>query len=94
MKYICSLITVSDIKHSRDFYENILNQKVKFDFGENITFHGDFAIHLLTHEYELYQIFQGKISECDKQIQRLLNEQINNDDNKRQHHIDSNSSLL
>ncbi len=43
----------------------------------------------LTHEYELYQIFQGKISECDKQIQRLLNEQINNDDNKRQHHIDS-----
>jgi transposase len=40
----------------------------------------------LTHEYELYQIFQGKISECDKQIQKLLNEQINNDDNKRQHH--------
>ena len=42
----------------------------------------------LTHEYELYQIFQGKIGECDKQIQKLLNEQINNDDNKRQHHID------
>jgi len=43
----------------------------------------------LTHEYELYQIFQGKISECDKQIQKLLNEQINNDENKKQHHIDS-----
>lgn len=42
----------------------------------------------LTHEYELYQIFQGKIGECDKQIQKLLNEQINNDDNKKQHHID------
>ena len=42
----------------------------------------------LTHEYELYQIFQGKISECDQQIQKLLNEQINNDDNKKQHHID------
>jgi transposase len=42
----------------------------------------------LTHEYELYQIFQGKIIECDKQIQKLLNEQINNDDNKKQHHID------
>jgi len=42
----------------------------------------------LTHEYELYQIFQGKISECDKQIQKLLNEQINSDDNKKQHHIE------
>ncbi len=42
----------------------------------------------LTHEYELYQIFQGKISECDKQIQKLLHEQINRDDNKRQHHIE------
>jgi catechol 2,3-dioxygenase-like lactoylglutathione lyase family enzyme len=49
MKYICSLITVSDIKRSRNFYENILNQKVKYDFGENVTFHGDFAIHLQSH---------------------------------------------
>jgi catechol 2,3-dioxygenase-like lactoylglutathione lyase family enzyme len=49
MKYICSLITVSDIKRSRDFYENLLNQKVKYDFGENVTFHGDFAIHLQSH---------------------------------------------
>jgi len=42
----------------------------------------------LTHEYELYQIFQRKINQCDKQIQKLLNEQINSDDNKKQHHID------
>jgi transposase len=42
----------------------------------------------LTHEYELYQVFQGKIGECDKQIQKLLNEQINIDDNKKQHHIE------
>ena len=42
----------------------------------------------LTHEYELYQIFQRKISECDKQIQKLLNEQINNDDNKKHHFIE------
>jgi len=53
MKYICSLITVSDIKRSRDFYENLLNQKVKFDFGENVTFHGDFAIHLQSHFKDL-----------------------------------------
>lgn len=42
----------------------------------------------LTHEYQLYQIFQKKINECDKQIQKLLNEQIKNDDNKKQHYID------
>lgn len=49
IKFICPLITVADIKKSRLFYENILNQKVKFDFGENVTYEGDFAIHLQTH---------------------------------------------
>jgi catechol 2,3-dioxygenase-like lactoylglutathione lyase family enzyme len=53
MKFICPLITVSDIKRSREFYEKLLNQKVKFDFGENVTFHGDFAIHLQSHFQEL-----------------------------------------
>jgi len=53
MKFICPLITVSDIKRSRDFYEKLLNQKVKYDFGENVTFHGDFAIHLKSHFKEL-----------------------------------------
>lgn len=53
MKYICSLITVSDMKRSRHFYEHILSQKVKYDFDEDITFHGDFAIHLHTHFKEL-----------------------------------------
>ena len=42
----------------------------------------------LTHEYQLYQIFQKKINECDLQIQKLLNEQIKNDENKKQHYID------
>ena len=36
----------------------------------------------LTHEYQLYQLFHRKITECDKQIKQLLNEQINNDENK------------
>lgn len=42
----------------------------------------------LTHEYQLYLLFQRKITECDKQIKQLLNEQINNDENKKQHFID------
>lgn len=53
MKYICSLITVSDLKLSRDFYEKLLTQKVKYDFGKSLTFYGDFAIHLQSHFKEL-----------------------------------------
>lgn len=48
MKYVCPLIVVKDIKITRDFYER-LGQKVKYDFGENVTFEGDFAIHLQDH---------------------------------------------
>lgn len=53
MKYICPLITVSDITRSRKFYEELLGQEVKMDFGENVTFHGDFAIHLKSHFNQL-----------------------------------------
>jgi catechol 2,3-dioxygenase-like lactoylglutathione lyase family enzyme len=53
VKYICPLITVKDIVRSRDFYEDVLNQTVKYDFGENVTFNGDFAIHLQSHYSQL-----------------------------------------
>jgi catechol 2,3-dioxygenase-like lactoylglutathione lyase family enzyme len=56
MKYICPLIVVDDIQRSRHFYEKVLGLTVKADFGENVTFEGDFAIHLKTH-------FQGLIDE-------------------------------
>jgi catechol 2,3-dioxygenase-like lactoylglutathione lyase family enzyme len=53
MKYICPLLVVSDINRSRKFYEGLLNQTVKYDFGENVTFEGDFAIHLQSHYQKL-----------------------------------------
>ena len=56
MKYVCPLIVVENIKQSRFLYETILKQKVKMDFGENVTFHGDFAIHQKEH-------FQGLIDD-------------------------------
>ncbi len=56
MKYICPLIVVKDISRSRIFYEEILGQKVKFDFGQNITFYGDFSLHLASH----YKALTGK----------------------------------
>jgi len=49
MKYICPLIVVRDITTSRNFYEHVLGQKLKYDFGENVTFEGDFSIHLAEH---------------------------------------------
>ncbi len=49
MKYICPLIVVESIKKSRFLYEEILEQAVKTDFGENVTFIGDFAIHEKAH---------------------------------------------
>jgi catechol 2,3-dioxygenase-like lactoylglutathione lyase family enzyme len=64
MKYICPLITVSDIKKSREFYEKILNQRVKYDHGENLHFHGDFSLHLRSH-------FKGLIN--NREIQPGVN---------------------
>ncbi len=42
----------------------------------------------LKHEYLLYINFQDKIKECDVEIEKMLNDQINNDDEKKQHFID------
>jgi catechol 2,3-dioxygenase-like lactoylglutathione lyase family enzyme len=49
IRYVCPLIVVSEMERSRHFYETILDQKVIADFGENITFQGDFALHLKSH---------------------------------------------
>jgi catechol 2,3-dioxygenase-like lactoylglutathione lyase family enzyme len=49
LKFIGSLIVVDDIARSRAFYEQVLGQKVKFDFGEDVQFEGNFSIHLRTH---------------------------------------------
>jgi transposase len=42
----------------------------------------------LTHEYEMYLVLQNKIVACDKKIEKMLKEQIEEDENKKQHHID------
>lgn len=62
IKFICALITVTDMDRSRYFYEKVLEQKVKYDFGEDITFHGDFTIHLRSHFKEL--IDNKDIKDC------------------------------
>lgn len=49
MKFIGTLITVSDIERSRHFYEHLLGQQVISDFGENVSFEGGLSIHLRSH---------------------------------------------
>jgi len=48
VRFVSTLITVADIRKSREFYENILGQTVEADFGANVSFSG-FAIHLRPH---------------------------------------------
>lgn len=42
----------------------------------------------LQQELDTYDHLQNKITECDKMIAQMLNEIIDNDDSKKQHHID------
>lgn len=53
MKYMGMLIVVEDIARSRNFYEQVLGQRVQMDFGPNVSFEGGFAIHLKSHYQEL-----------------------------------------
>lgn len=48
LKFNAPLIVVNDMARSRRFYELLLGQKVKFDFGPNVPFEG-FSIHLKSH---------------------------------------------
>ncbi|NQT74200.1 MAG: VOC family protein [Chloroflexi bacterium] len=49
MRFVCPLIVVDDIARSRKFYEEVLWQEVEFDFGQDVSFKGSFAIHLKDH---------------------------------------------
>lgn len=52
-KFVCPLLVVADMQLARNFYETLLEQKVVMDFGENITFEGNFALHLKSHFAQL-----------------------------------------
>ena len=62
MKFKCPLIVVTNIDVSRNFYEKVLNQKVKYDFGENVMYEGDFSIQLKSHFANMITINQDEIA--------------------------------
>ena len=53
MKFICPLIIVNDINVSKEFYTDMMKQKVQYDFGEDVSFEGGFSIHLKSHYTQL-----------------------------------------
>ena len=59
LKFVSPLIVVEDMTRSRQFYEQLLGQKVKFDFGVDVCFEGDFTIHLKSH-------FQSLLGEASR----------------------------
>lgn len=48
LKFNAPLIVVHEMAQSRHFYEQLLGQRVKFDFGPNVQF-DNFSIHLEAH---------------------------------------------
>lgn len=42
----------------------------------------------LKQELEMYELFQAKIALCDIEIEKMLNETIDKDENKKQHYIE------
>jgi transposase len=46
-------------------------------------------LYALKQEFELYNQLQDKIGQCDKKIDEMLNSIIDNDENKKQHYLES-----
>ena len=44
MKFHSSVIFVSDIERSRDFYKTLMNQEIEHDFGKTVIFKGGLSI--------------------------------------------------
>ena len=49
IKFMGPLLVVEDLQRSRRFYEGLLGMKVQNDFGVNVSFEGNLAIHLKEH---------------------------------------------
>ena len=44
LKFKCPLLVVSDMEKAITFYEEVIGDRVAFDFGENVQFEGGFAL--------------------------------------------------
>lgn len=56
MKFMGPIILLESLEHSREFYEKFLKQKVRYDFGVNVSFECSLAIHSRTHFEEIHKM--------------------------------------
>lgn len=52
-QFMGPLLAVESIERARHFYEQVLGMKVQYDFGVNVSFEGNLAIHLKGHFQDL-----------------------------------------
>lgn len=74
MKFVCPLVVVRDIEVSRTFYEEVLNQNVVYDLGENVSFEGGFAIHLRSHFSDLIGVDESDIVQSSNNAELYFEE--------------------
>lgn len=83
MRFVCPLIVVNDIRVSLEFYEKVLEQRVQFDFGENVEFEGGFAIHQKSHFSGLINVDPNEIPEKPNNFELYFEEENLDDFVKR-----------
>lgn len=74
MKYSCTVISVSDIKLSRKFYEDLFGLKLYQDYGINISFTCGIS---LQQEFDwLVNLPKNKILKCSNNIELCFEEEF------------------
>ena len=81
VKFCSSVLLVHNIKDSREFYEDILNQVVEIDHGECIGFVGGFSIWQIEYAYKIMDnVFSKRVSSNENGRFELYFESDNLDD--------------
>lgn len=81
IKFCSSVLLVNNIKASREFYEDILNQTVEIDHGECIGFVDGFSIWQIEHAYKIMaKDFSNRVSGNESGRFELYFESDNLDD--------------
>lgn len=75
MRFVCTLITVEDIEKSKWFYQEVLSQKIKYDFKQNVLFESGFAIHLKDHFKSIEGLQSFQVQPGSKNIELYFEEE-------------------
>jgi len=63
MKYKNCVLFVKDIYESRAFYENIMGQKIKYDFHTNVVYKSGISLWQVAEKHEIHPLLKSVNSE-------------------------------